>query len=133
MIRTLTAEHDTVEDVSRDADAEDEGIQIAAEEAHQGPVSLKGDDVIGVVPRNKGVYVTIVFAVTKVHWNLHYRRHGIRNLADVLLHKGCFMFYSVPKSSSEQTYLFSVMHLLTAMIKSAGSRPISLLSEIIPC
>ena len=88
MIRTLTAEHDTVEDVSRDADAEDEGIHIAADEVHQGPDSLKGDDVIGVVPRNKGVCVTIVCVVTTVRWNLHYRRHGLQNLAEMLLYSG---------------------------------------------
>ena len=37
----------------------------------------------------------------------------------------CFMFYSVPGICSEQTDLFSVTLLLTAMIKSAGSKPIS--------
>ena len=67
MIRTLTEEHDTVEDVSRDADAEDEGIQIAKTEVLYGCERLEGDDVIGVVPGNKAVYVTIAFAVTKVH------------------------------------------------------------------
>ena len=115
MIRTLTAEHDTVEDVSRDADAEDEGIQIAAAEVLNGCVSLKGDDVIGVVPGNKAVYVTIVFAVTKVHWNLHHRRQCIRYLSEVLLHSGCCMIYSVPRISSERADLFSVMLLLTAV------------------
>ena len=99
MIRTLTAEHDTVEDVSRDADAEDEGIQIAAEEAYEGPVSLKGDDVIGVVPRNKGVYVTIAFSVTVVHLNRHCRRHCIHNLAEMSPH-GCYsLFNFVPRFS----------------------------------
>ena len=29
IIRTLAEEHDTVEDVSRDADAEEEGIEVA--------------------------------------------------------------------------------------------------------
>ena len=102
MIRTLTAEHDTVEDVSRDADAEDEGIQIAAAEVLYGCVSLQGNDVIGVVPGNKAVYVTIAFAVTKVRWNLHHRRHGLRNLAEVSLNSCYFMFYPVPRISNEQ-------------------------------
>ena len=75
MIRTLTEEHDTVEDVSRDADAEDEGIQIAKTEVLYGCERLEGDDVIGVVPRNKAVYVTIAFAVTKVHKKPNCRRH----------------------------------------------------------
>ena len=74
MIRTLTAEHDTVEDVSRDADAEDEGIAVAEDEILYDSVSLKCDDVIGVVPRKKVVYITIAFAVAMVELNLHRRR-----------------------------------------------------------
>ena len=35
-IRTLTEEHDTVEDVSRDADEEDEGIEIADQDGLYG-------------------------------------------------------------------------------------------------
>ena len=81
MTRTLTEEHDTGEDVSRDADAEEEGIQIAAAEVLYGSVSLQGDNVIGVVPRNIVVYVAIDVGVTIVHWNLHCRRHCIRNWA----------------------------------------------------
>ena len=125
MIRTLTAEHDTVEDVSRDADAEDDGIQIAKDEVLYGRVSLNGDDVIGVVPWKKGVYVTIPFAVIVIHWNIHYRRYCIYNLAEVSVHRCYFMFYSVPRIFSEQTYLFSVLLRL--------KKSISLLSEIIPC
>ena len=66
----MTEEHDTVEDVSRDADAEEDGIEVADEDVLYGEESLEGDDVIGVVPRNEAVYVTIAFAVTAVHWNL---------------------------------------------------------------
>ena len=94
MIRTLTAEHDTVEDVSRDADAEDEGIEVAEDGVLHDSVSLNCDDVIGVVPRNKVVYVTTAFAVTMVHWNPHCRRHCIRNLARVSTLLCCFILFS---------------------------------------
>ena len=63
----MAEEYDTVEDVSRDADAEEDGIQIAKDEVLYGDESLKGDDVVGVVPRKKVVYITIVFAVAMVH------------------------------------------------------------------
>ena len=71
MIRTLTEEHDTVEDVSRNADAEDEGIKVADEDVLYDKESLNADDVIGVVPRNKVVCVTVAFAVTIIDLNLH--------------------------------------------------------------
>ena len=68
----MTEEHNTVEDVSRDADAEDDGVEVAAEDVLYGGVSLIGDDVIGVVPRNKAIRVTTVFDVTAVHLDLHH-------------------------------------------------------------
>ena len=71
----MTKEHDTVEDVGRDADAEDEGIEVADEDIVYGGESLKGDDVIGVVPRNKVVYVDVDFALSVVDLSLLYRRH----------------------------------------------------------
>ena len=67
----MAEKHDTVEDVSRDADAEDDGVEVAAEDVLYGGVTLIGDDVIGVVPRNKAVCVTTVFDVTVVHLDLH--------------------------------------------------------------
>ena len=79
IIRTLAKKDDTVEDVSRDADAEEEGIEVAKEDVLYGCDRLKGDDVIGVVPRNKVVYVTIAIAVTVVRLSLHCRRHRIRS------------------------------------------------------
>ena len=91
-IRTLSEEHDTVEDVSRHADAEEDGIEVAENDILYGEESLKGDDVIGVVPRNKVVYVTVAFAVTVVHWNLRYRHHCVRDLAGVSPHRCYFMF-----------------------------------------
>ena len=120
----MTEEDDTVEDVSRDADAEEEGINVAKEDVLYGQESVNGDDVIVVVPRNKGVYVTIAFAVTMVHLNLHCRRLCISDLAGVLPHTGYFMFYSVPRISNEQTDLFSVMFLLIVMTKSANQSAI---------
>ena len=68
-IRTLTEEDDTVEDISRDADAEDDGVEVANKDVLYGGKSLKGDDVVGVVPRNKAVYVTVIDAM--VCLNLH--------------------------------------------------------------
>ena len=68
MTRTLTEEHDTTEDVGRNADTEDKGIDVADEDVLYVGECLKGDDVIGVVPRNKAVCATIVFAIIK---NLH--------------------------------------------------------------
>ena len=65
----MTKEDNTVEDIRRNADAEDEGIDVADEDVLYVGECLKGDDVIGVVPRNKAVCVNIVFAVTK---NLHH-------------------------------------------------------------
>ena len=66
-IRTLTEEDDTAEDVGRHAEDEDEGVEIAEEDVVHGGVGLKGDDVIGVVPRNK---LVIVFAVTVVYLDI---------------------------------------------------------------
>ena len=81
LLRTLTKEHNTAENVRRDADAEDEGIEVAGEDALYVGESLEGNDVIGIVPRNKVVFVTISFAVTMVDLNLHYRLHFIRKEA----------------------------------------------------
>ena len=67
----MTEEDDTVEDVSRDADAKDDGVEVADEDVLYGGESLKGDDVVRVVPRNKAVYITAVFAVTTVDVKLH--------------------------------------------------------------
>ena len=70
-IRTLTEEDDTADDVSRDADAKADGVEVAGEDVLHGGESLKGDDVVGVVPRTKAVYVTAVFALTTVDVKLH--------------------------------------------------------------
>ena len=78
----MAEEYNTVDDVSRDADAEEDGIQIAKDEVLYGDERLKGDDVIGVVPRDKVVYVTTAFAVAMAHWNFHCRRHRILNLVE---------------------------------------------------
>ena len=67
----MTEEHNAAEDVSRDANAEYDGIEVAGEDVFYGGESLKGDDVIGVVPRNKAVYVSITFAVTVVALSIH--------------------------------------------------------------
>ena len=67
----MTEEHDTVEEVNRDANAEDEGSEVAYENIFYDGESLKGNNIIGVVPRNKVVYVSIVFAVSTVHLTLH--------------------------------------------------------------
>ena len=105
--RTLTEEDDTVEDVSRDADAEDEGIEVADDDVLRGGESLKGDDVIWVVPRNEVVYVTIAFAVTMVHFNLHCRRNCIVSVTQRKCHHTavfhvCFILF--PESPvSERT------------------------------
>ena len=74
----MTEEDDTVEDVSRDADEEDDGVEVAEEAVVYGDESLIADDVVGVVPRNKAV--TMVFAVTVVNLNLPYCRHCVRSL-----------------------------------------------------
>ena len=50
--------HNTVEDVSRDADEEDDGVEVADEDVVYGGQSLIGDDVVGVVPRSKAIHVT---------------------------------------------------------------------------
>ena len=151
----MTEEDDTVEDVSRDADAEEDGIDVAEDDVLYGQESLNGDDVIGVVPRNKVVSVTVAFAVTVVHLNLHCRRHWNRDLAVASIHLCYLIIYYVPRFCNERTDLFSVTLLLiamiikpwgdpvrlaglyafnkqTAMIKSTGSKSVSLLSEIIP-
>ena len=77
----MTEEHDTVDDVSRNADAEDDRVEVADENVFYDGKSLKGDNVVGVVPRNKTVYVTIAFAVTTVGLNFGYQWHFIYNLA----------------------------------------------------
>ena len=85
--RTLTEEDDTAEDVGRNADDQDQGVEIAEEDIVQGGVSLKGDDVIRVVPWNKLVHVIIAFAVTVVNLKLNNRHHCFRccyhNLAEL--------------------------------------------------
>ena len=67
----MTEEHDTAEDVSRNANAEDEGIEVAEKDILCGEESLQGDDVVGVVPWKKDVSVTIPFAVTVIGLNVH--------------------------------------------------------------
>ena len=67
----MTEEHNAAEDVSRDANAEYDGIEVAGEDVLYGGESLKGDDIIGVVPRNEAAHVTITFAVTVVALSLH--------------------------------------------------------------
>ena len=101
----MTEEHDTVEDVSRDADADDEGIQVAKVYMFYGQESLKGDNVIGVVPRHKVVCVTIAFGVTIIHWNLHFRRHWYCDLAGVSPHRCYFVFWFVPVISNKRRKL----------------------------
>ena len=80
----MTEEDDTVEDVSRDADEEDDGVEIAEEDVVHGGECLIGDDVVGVVPRNKAVDVTRSVAFTVIILNLRYFRHCIRNLLSIL-------------------------------------------------
>ena len=70
-IRTLTEEDDTADDVSRDADAKADGVEVAGEDVLHGGESHKGDDVVGVVPRNKAAHVTMAFVVTGVQLNFH--------------------------------------------------------------
>ena len=101
VIRTLAKEDDTVDDVSRDSDAEEEGIEVAKEGVLYGGDRMNGDDVIGVVPRNEVVNVTVAFAVTMVHFNLHYRRHGICSLMGVSPHRCYFMSSFVPSVSND--------------------------------
>ena len=68
----MTKEDDTVEDVSWDADAEDDGIEVANKDVLYGGKSLKGDDVVGVVPRNKAVYViAVLHSLTTIDVNFH--------------------------------------------------------------
>ena len=74
---TLTEEHDTVDEVSRNAEAEDEGINVAVDDIINGGESLNSDDVIGVVPRNKTVHITVAFSVIVDDLNLLFRRHSI--------------------------------------------------------
>ena len=81
----MTVEHHAVEDVSRDADAEDDGIEVATENVIYGNDSLKCDNVIRIVPRNKVVCVAITFAATVVDLNLHYSRRCFRTLASFSL------------------------------------------------
>ena len=68
----MTEEHNTVEDVSRHADAKDDGVKVAVDDILYGGISLIGDDVIGIVPRNKAICVTKAVAVTVVELSLHY-------------------------------------------------------------
>ena len=79
----MTEEDDTVEDVSRDADDEDDGVDVADEDVVYGGESLIADDVVGVVPWNKAVHVTGAVAFTVVILNLRYLRHCIRNLLSI--------------------------------------------------
>ena len=79
----MTEEHDTVEDVSRDADEEDDGVEVADEDVSYCGGSLIADDVVGVVPRNKAVHVTRAVAFTLIILNLRYFRHCIRNLLGI--------------------------------------------------
>ena len=71
----MTEEHNTVEDVSRDADEENDGVEVADEDVVYGGERLIGDDVVGVVPRNKDIHVTTAVAFTVVILNLRYFRH----------------------------------------------------------
>ena len=68
----MTEEHDTVQDVRWDADEEHNGIAVAEDDVVYDGVSLVGDDIVGVVPRNKAVCVTTVFDVTVVHLDLYH-------------------------------------------------------------
>ena len=68
----MAEEHDTVKHVSRHSDDEDYAIDVAVDDVVYGGVSLKGDDVVGVVPWNKSVHVTIAFAVTVIDLKIHY-------------------------------------------------------------
>ena len=77
----MAEEHDTVKHVSRNSDDEDYAIDVAGDDVVYGGVSLKGDDVVGVVPWNKTVHVTIAFAVTVVDLKTHYRLHCIDTMA----------------------------------------------------
>ena len=79
----MTEEDDTVDDVSRDADEEDDGVEVADEDVGYGGGSLIADDVVGVVPRNKAVHVTRAVAFTVIILNLRYFRHCIRNLLSI--------------------------------------------------
>ena len=71
----MTEEYNTVEDVSRDADKEDDGVEVADEDVVYGGEHLIGDDVVGVVPRNKDIHVTAAVAFTVVILNLSYFSH----------------------------------------------------------
>ena len=53
----MTEEDDTVEDVSRHADAEDDGVDVAVDNILCCDESFKGDDIIRVVPGKKTVAV----------------------------------------------------------------------------
>ena len=79
----MTEEDDTVEDVSREADDEDDGVDVADEDVVKDGESLIADDVVGVVPRNKAVHVTRSVAFTVVILNLRYFSHCIRNLLSI--------------------------------------------------
>ena len=79
----MTEEHDRVENVSRDADEEDDGVEVADEDVVYGGQSLIGDDVVGVVPRSKAIHVTTAVAFTVVILSLSYFRHCICNLLSI--------------------------------------------------
>ena len=79
----MTEEDDTVGDVSRDADEEDDAVEVANEDVAYGGGSLIGDDVVGIVPRNKAVDVTRAVAFTVIILNLRYFSHCIRNLLSI--------------------------------------------------
>ena len=65
----MTEEDDTAEDVSRNADAEDQRVEVADKDVLCGDECLKGDDVVGVVPRNKAVYVTEIDAMVCLNFH----------------------------------------------------------------
>ena len=97
----MTEEHDTVEGVNRDADEEDDGIEVAEEAVVYGDESLIADDVVRVVPRNKAV--TMVFAATVVNLNHPNCRHCVRSLV-IISPPPIFCFTLLPESAvSEQS------------------------------
>ena len=79
----MTEEHNTVENVSRNTNEEDDGVEVADEDFVYGGEGLIADDVVGVVPRNKAVHVTRAVAFTVIILNLRYFRHCIRNLLSI--------------------------------------------------
>ena len=95
----MTEEDDTVQDVRRDADEEHNGIAVAEDDVVYDGVSLVGDDVVGVVPLNKAVYVTVTFAVIVVDANLPYCRHCVRNQGDHITSCDILFSFLFPQSA----------------------------------